>query len=320
MPRLLDAVRAAHRSRQMSYRTEQTYVYWIVRYVRYHRLRHPRDMGAPEVQAFLNHLATERDVAASTQTLALSALLFLYDAVLGAPLGHMDGLVRVRKPPRLPVVLSVAEVEALLRHLGGVDRLIGGLLYGAGLRLAEALSLRVKDLDPERLQIAVRSGKGDKDRAAIFPVSAVAPLRDHLAGVRATHAADLADGFGSVALPRAFAAKSASAARSFAWQFVFPSARRSRDPKTGATRRHHRSPSAVQRAVAGAVREAGIEKRAGCHTLRHSFATHLLERGTDIRTLQELLGHASVRTTQVYTHVARVNGTGVQSPLDRLGT
>lgn len=302
----------------MSYRTEQTYIYWITRYVRFHRLRHPREMAEPEVQAFLNHLAVVCDVAASTQTLALSALLFLYDAVLGLPLSRMDGLVRVRKPPRLPAVLSVPEVDALLGRLGGVDRLVAGLLYGSGLRLAEALSLRVKDLDAERLQLTVRSGKGDKDRAALLPRSAIGPLRAHLVAVRALHEADLADGFGDAALPHAYARKNPGAARAFGWQFVFPSDRRSADPRTGLVHRHHRSPSAVQRAVRDAARAAGIEKRAGCHTLRHSFATHLLESGTDIRTLQELLGHASVRTTQVYTHVARVNGTGVQSPLDRL--
>ena len=319
MPRLLESVRAELRVRQLSYRTEQTYIYWIRRYVRYHRLRHPRDMGALEVQAFLNHLAVERDVAASTQTLVLSALLFLYDAVLGLPIGHMDGLVRVRKPPRLPTVLARGEVAALLGQMRGVDGLIASLLYGSGLRLAGALRLRIKDVDLERLQITVRSGKGDKDRPAVLPTSLAPALSRQIAAVRAVHDRDLAAGGGDAALPHALDRKLRGAGRTFGWQFLFPSPTLSADPRTGRIHRHHRSPSAVQKAVRAAGGRAGIDRRATCHTLRHSFATHLLEAGTDVRTVQHLLGHAKLATTQAYLHVADFTGTGVTSPLDRLG-
>ena len=318
MPRLLPSVRTAIRARHLSYQTEKTYVYWIRRYIQFHGLSHPRDLGAADVQAFLNHLAVERDVAASTHTLALSALLFLYDAVLGTPIGHMDALVRVRKPPRLPTVLSRDEVAALIGQMRGVDRLIASLLYGAGLRLAGALRLRVKDLDFDRHQITVRSGKGDKDRPAVLPRALVAPLHEHLDGVRALHGRDLASGGGEAVLPRALERKLRDAGREVGWQFVFPAATLSADPRTGRVHRHHRSPSATQKAVRRAARAAGIERRATCHTLRHSFATHLLEDGVDVRTVQHLLGHARLATTQVYLHVAGHTGLGVRSPLDRL--
>lgn len=258
-------------------------------------------------------------VAASTQTQALSALLFLYDAVLGAPLDTMAGITRVRKPPRMPTVLSRSETAAVFEHLGGVHRLICGLLYGAGLRISGALRLRVKDVDLERYQVTVRKGKGDKDRVTVLPTTLAAPLRAHIETVRARHAADLAEGGGDAVLPDAYARKHPGAAREFGWQFVFPSARLSADPQTGLVHRHHRSPSSVQKALQRAARQAGIEKRVTCHTLRHSFATHLIESGTDVRTVQELLGHAKLATKQVYLHVARLNGIGVQSPLDRLG-
>ena len=318
MARLIPSIRVATRARHLSYRTEQSYIYWIRRYVRFHGLRHPLDLGTDDVQAFLNHLAVDREVAASTQTLALSALLFLYDAVLQRPIGEMGGLIRVRKPPRLPTVLSRDEVRALLRGVEGVDALIAALLYGAGLRLAGALRLRVKDLDLERAQITVRSGKGDKDRPALLPTRLIGPLRSHLDDVREIHRRDLAGGGGEAVVPGAVERKLRGAGRELGWQFVFPSRQLSADPRTGRIHRHHRSPSAVQKAVRVAAQRAGIERRATCHTLRHSFATHLLEDGVDVRTVQHLLGHAKLATTQVYLHVARHTGLGVRSPLDRL--
>ena len=324
MSDLLDSVRRTVRVRHMSYSTEKAYLGWVERYVRFHARRagrfvHPRTLREDDVEAFLNHLATDRAVAASTQTQALSALLFLYDAVLDAPLDVMAGLTRVRKPPRMPTVLSRDETAALFRHIHGVHRLTCGLLYGAGLRISGCLRLRVKDLDLDRQQVTVRRGKGDRDRVTVLPAALVGPLRAHLETVRALHAADLADGLGDTVLPNAYARKHPGAARAFGWQFLFPSTRISADPRTGLLHRHHRSPSAVRTAVRQAARRAGIDKRVTCHTLRHSFATHLIESGTDVRTVQELLGHAKLATTQVYLHVATLNGLGVRSPLDRLG-
>jgi integron integrase len=323
VPTLLDDAREAARLRHLSYRTEQTYLRWIERYLRHAARRagrwvHPRELAEGDAEAFLNHLANDLDVAASTQTQALSALLFLYDAVLGLPLDTMRGLVRVKKPARLPSVLTREEVAALLSHLDGVPGLVGRLLYGAGLRLSGALRLRVKDLDFARRQLTVRRGKGDKDRPTVLPDALVGPLRAHLGTVRALHGKDLEDGYGDVLLPEGYARKHPGAARQFGWQFVFPASRITADPRTGLLHRHHLSPSTVQKAVKRAAGAAGIEKRATCHTLRHSFATHLLESGSDIRTVQELLGHAKLATTQVYTHVANLNGLGVKSPLDRL--
>ena len=323
MSALLNQVRRATRLRHLSYRTEQTYVGWVRRYVRHAaaeggRWRHPRDLAEPDVTAFLNYLAAERDVAASTQTQALSALLFLYDAVLDRPLSDLDGLVRVRKPARLPTVLSPEEVAALLGHVRGAPGLIARVLYGAGLRLRGALRLRLKDVDLDGRTLTVRSGKGDRDRATVLPDTLVRPLRAQTEATRTLHARDLAAGFGEAALPHAYARKHPGAARRPEWQFLFPSTRRSSDPRTGRTHRHHLSPSTVQKAVSRAVGAAGIEKRATCHTLRHSFATHLLQDGADIRTVQELLGHRKLATTQVYTHVAGLNRVGVRSPLDRL--
>jgi len=323
MSALLDDVRSALRRRHMSYATEKSYLGWIRRFVHFHARQqgayvHPRHLGGPEVEAFLNHLANERDVAASTQTQALSALLFLFDAVLGQPLGTMAGLTRVRKPPRLPTVLSQAEVAAVLAHLDGTAGLIARLLYGSGLRVSGCLRLRVKDLDFDRAQITVRSGKGDRDRATVLPASLAEPLRAQVARVAALHRRDLAAGFGDAPLPHAFARKNPSAARALGWQFVFPASRISADPRTGAFHRFHLDPSVVQKAVRDAARRAGIARRVTCHTFRHSFATHLIETGTDVRTVQELLGHAKLATTQVYLHVARLNGLRMTSPLDRL--
>ena len=324
MSDLLNDVRSAIRARQYSYQTERAYVRWTERYVRYHARRlgrfvHPTSLRESDVQAFLDHLAVERDVAASTQTQALSALLFLYDAVLGAPLGTLDGLRRVRKPPRAPTVLSRDEVAALLGGMRGTTRLVAELLYGSGLRLSGALRLRIKDVDLDRRQLTVREGKGDKDRPALLPARVLGALAAQIDAARRQHSLDLAAGRGDTVLPHAYVRKNPGAARDPGWQFVFPSAVLSADPRTGQVARHHLSPSAVQRAVRQAARAAGIERRATCHTLRHSFATHLLEDGVDVRTVQHLLGHAKLATTQVYTHVAGLNGLGVRSPLDRLG-
>ncbi|MEM1042974.1 MAG: integron integrase [Bacteroidota bacterium] len=322
-PRLLGRVRQAIRVRHLSYRTEESYVGWIKRYVRFHRdetgrPRHPSELGSAHVAAFLNHLANERDVAASTQTQALSALLFLYDAVLDQPLGQMNDLVRARKPRRLPVVLTPSEVEAVLGRLSGTSHLVASLLYGAGLRLSGCLRLRVKDLDFERHTITVREGKGNRDRVTLLPATLGSTLQRQVAFARARHEDDLAEGFGEAKLPHALARKYPSAAREIGWQFVFPSARRSADPRTGRIHRHHLSPSTVQRAVRRAAQQAGLAKPVTPHVFRHSFATHLLENGYDIRTVQELLGHKKVQTTQIYTHVLNRPGLGVLSPLDRL--
>jgi integron integrase len=317
-PRLLDRVRDAIRRRHYSYRTEQTYVHWIKRYIWFSDRRHPAEMGAAEVTAFLSHLARERGVAAATQNQALLALLFLYQEVLEVKLPWLDGIERAKRPVRVPVVLTVAEVKALLARLDGTKWLMAGLLYGSGLRLRECLKLRVKDVDFEYRQITVRDGKGGKDRVTMLPAELVEPLRAHLARVRSLHEHDLAEGFGSVELPFALERKYPNAASQWGWQYVFPSRKRSADPRSGEIRRHHVYDDVLPRAIGQAAREAGIAKPVGCHTLRHSFATHLLEAGHDIRTVQELLGHSNVSTTMVYTHVLNKGGRGVKSPLDRL--
>jgi integron integrase len=316
-PRLLDQVREAARLRHFSIRTEQAYVGWVRRFVLFHGTRHPREMGAEEIRSFLSHLATERDVAASTQNQALAALLFLYRGVLKKPLSEIDDIERARKSTHLPVVLSRAEVRAVLAELDGTTALIGGLLYGSGLRLLEALRLRIKDLDFEMHALHVRQGKGDKDRITVIPVSLRPALELHLERVRQFHRRDLAAGHGAVYLPDALARKYPSAERSWEWQYAFPASRLGVDPRSGIVRRHHLSPSVMQKSISRAVRGAGIRKRATCHTLRHSFATHLLEDGYDIRTVQELLGHRDVRTTMIYTHVLNRGGRAVLSPLDR---
>jgi len=275
-------------------------------------------MGAPEVEAFLTHLAVAGKVAASTQNQAKSALLFLYREVLGSDLPWLDGVERAKAPKRLPVVLTREEVQAVLSRLSGTHRLVGGLLYGAGLRIMEALRLRVKDVDFARGELLVRDGKGFKDRVTMLPASLTAPLQEHLARVRALHEKDMAAGVAPVYLPYALERKYPSAGREWAWQYVFPSAGLSTDPRSGVERRHHVQDQAFQRAMKQAVRDAGLTKPATPHTLRHSFATHLLESGHDIRTIQELLGHSDVSTTMIYTHVLNRGGRGVASPLDAL--
>lgn len=312
----LEAVRDLIRVKHLSYRTEETYLGWIRRYILFHDKRHPQEMGAAEVRAFLTDLAVERNVAAATQNQAFAALLFLYRDVLQKPLGDLDAVVRAKMPKRLPEVLSKDEVRRVLAFLRGEQWLVASLLYGAGLRLMEALRLRVKDLEFEYKQIIVREGKGAKDRVTVLPEKLIAPLKDHLARVRLLHAEDLRLGFGMVYLPFALDRKYPNAETEWAWQYVFPAAGRSIDPRSGTLRRHHLGESAIQRAVKCAVRQADIPKKASSHTFRHSFATHLLETGYDIRTIQNLLGHADIRTTQIYTHVTETNRLGVRSPFD----
>jgi integron integrase len=317
--RLLDRVRYAIRLRHYSIRTEEAYVGWIRRFILYHRKRHPDSMGADEVSDFLSHLATNEGVASSTQGQALSALLFLYREVLGAPLAHLENLVRARRPRRVPVVLTREEVRALLAQMSGTPRLVATLLYGTGMRLLEGLRLRPKDVDFTTRVIVVRDGKGQRDRRTMLPAVLSDPLRAHLESVRLLHERDLADGFGKVWMPHALARKYPGAAAEWPWQYVFPAPRLSTDPATGATRRHHLDESTIQKAVRTALQRSPITKAAGCHTLRHSFATHLLDDGYDIRTIQELLGHANLKTTMIYTHVLnQAGGRGVRSPLETL--
>lgn len=316
-PRLLDQVRARLRVKHYSLRTEQAYLGWIRRFILANGKRHPRDLGAPEIEAFLTYLATKRQVSAGTQNQALAAILFLYREVLELELPWLDNIVRAKRKRRLPVVLTRDEVRRLLAQLQGRDWLMIGLLYGSGMRVMECLRLRVKDVDFDRLDITVRAGKGNKDRHVPLPRKLARPLREQLISARLLHASDLAAGFGDVYLPYALARKYRRAASEWAWQYVFPAAQRSRDPRSGAVRRHHLDERVLQRAMRRARDGAGVHKPATCHTLRHSFATHLLEDGHDIRTVQELLGHKDVATTQIYTHVLNRGGHGVMSPLDR---
>lgn len=318
-PRLLEQVRGRIRFKHYSIRTEQAYLDWIKRFIRHFGKRHPREMGAAEVQEFLTHLAVAGRVAASTQNQAKSALLFLYREVLAVELPWLADVESARTPKRLPVVLSGAEVMATLARLDGTNALIARLLYGTGLRIMECLHLRVKDVVFERGEILVRDGKGAKDRVTMLPVSVVPALREQLERARELHRQDLAAGHGEVYLPFALDRKYPRAGREWMWQYVFPSAALSVDPRSGVVRRHHVQDQTVQRAIRIAARAAGIEKPVTPHTLRHSFATHLLEGGYDIRTVQELLGHSDVRTTMIYTHVLNKGGRGVRSPLDGLG-
>jgi integron integrase len=314
---LLDRVRERLRVKHYSIRTEEQYVSWIRRYVLFHGKRHPREMGEREVEAFLTHLAVAGNVSASTQNQAKAALLFLYAQVLGVELGWREGVTTAKSVRRLPVVLTEEEVRALLAQLKGLHWLIASLLYGAGLRLMEAIRLRVKDIDFARREIVVRDGKGGKDRVTVLPAKFVEPLRQQLARARELHSSDCLAGYGEVYVPFARARKYPRAPREWSWQYAFPATVLSEDPRSGRMRRHHFDEQAVQRAVKEAVRRAGIVKPASPHTLRHSFATHLLQAGYDIRTVQELLGHADVKTTMVYTHVLNRGGRGVLSPMDR---
>jgi integron integrase len=318
MSRLLDEVRETTRRLHFSIRTEDAYVLWIRRFILFHGKRHPLEMGEPEVVAFLTHLAVHEDVAASTQNQALAALLFLYKVVLERPLEWVgDQAVRAKRPERLPVVFSREEARAVLAQLRGEAWLAASLLYGSGLRLLECLRLRVKDVDFGRNHLLVRDGKGQKDRATVLPTVLVEPLRRQVEHVGALHARDLREGFGRVHLPHALAEKYPEADRRLGWQYLFPARRRGADPRSGVVRRHHLAESSLQKAVKRAVAAAGLVKNAGCHTFRHSFATHLLEAGADIRTVQELLGHSDVRTTMIDTHVLKAGPLGVVSPLDR---
>ena len=316
-PRLLDQIRARCRLRHYSIRTERAYVSWARRFILANGRRHPRDMGVAEVEAFLSTLATRDDVAASTQNQALSALLFLYREVLGMELPWMESVVRAKRPQKVPVVLSHDEVARLLAVLDGQPWLMAALLYGAGIRLMECVRLRVQDVDFGRREILVRNGKGGKDRRVPLPQRLHERLREQVDRVGLQHQADLLAGRGEVYLPHALSRKYPNAARELGWQYVFPSPRHSVDPRSGASRRHHLDEATLQRAVKAARVRAGIHKPATCHTLRHSFATHLLEAGHDIRTVQELLGHKDVATTQLYTHVLGRGAGGVLSPLDR---
>lgn len=316
-PRLLEQVREQIRLRHYSIRTESVYIEWVKRFIRFHKYRHPLQMGAAEVEAFLSDLAVRRDVSASTQNQALSAILFMYKKVLLIELPWLDGVIRARRPQRLPVVLTQDEVRQVLAQLDGTLWLVASLLYGSGLRLMEVLRLRVKDVEFARFEILIRDGKGQKDRITMLPKKLASPLQLHLQRVQTLHQQDLLEGFGRANLPNALARKYPNAASEWGWQFVFPSANRSADPRSGGIFRHHVHEKTVQRAVRNAVRRVGLSKPATPHTFRHSFATHLLEGGQDIRTVQELLGHADLKTTQIYTHVLNRGGLGVISPLDR---
>jgi len=318
LDRLVGRLRDRIRYRRYSLRTEQAYVDWVRRFVRFHGRRSTDELTANEVEQFLTHLAVDLNVAISTQNQAQSALLFLYREVLAKDMRWLDGVVRAKSPRRLPVVLTVDEVQGLLCAMQGTHRLLAELLYGTGLRIMEALRLRVKDVDFGRAEILVRDGKGAKDRVTMLPRRLFAPLRRQIARAKEIHANDLAQGFGAVWLPSALARKYPTAPREWAWQYVFSAERRAGDPRSGEVRRHHISEQSFQRAMREALRRSGIVKPATPHTLRHSFATHLLEAGYDIRTVQELLGHSDVSTTMIYTHVLNRGGRGVASPLDRL--
>lgn len=318
-PRLLDRVRAAVRARHYSMRTEDAYVAWIRRYILFHNKKHPSAMGAEEINAFLTDLAVGQNVAASTQSQALSAILFLYRHVLNEKIDWIQDLVRAAKPKRLPVVFTRREVEQLLSGMRGTPRLIAELLYGTGMRVIEAVRLRVKDVDFERYEITVRDGKGRKDRITMLPRALAGRVREHLVEVREIHRRELEAGMGAVWMPDALERKYPNAMRQWAWQYCFPARRISLDPRSGEKRRHHFDERAVQLAFGEALRRARIEKAAGIHALRHSFATHLLEDGYDIRTIQELLGHSDVKTTMIYTHVLnKSGGRGVRSPIDAI--
>ncbi len=317
-PKLMARMKAEIRRRGYSIRTEQTYISWAERFIGFHQGHDPAELDMSAISSFLEYLAVSRNVSTSTQNQALNALVFLYKQVLGKELGKLESFARAKRPKRLPVVLSVDEVRRLLDVMHGVFRLQAGLLYGSGMRLMECVRLRVQDVDFDYRQITVRNGKGMKDRVVPLPDMSIEPLRAHLAEVKMLFKQDIADGHGEVFLPGALSRKYPNAAKEWRWQYVFPSKRLSVDPRSKQVRRHHLHENGLQKAVKQAANAAGIEKRVSCHSLRHSFATHLLERGQDIRTVQELLGHADVSTTMIYTHVLNKGGAGVQSPLDTL--
>jgi integron integrase len=315
-PRFLDQVRAAIRLRGMSYRTEETYVDWIKRFIVFHGKRHPREMGAPEIEQYLAYLVNERHLSPSSRNLCLHALLFVYREVLGMDSPALDAIPLAKKEQRQPVVFTKTEVADILAQMEGRNLMMAQLLYGTGMRLRELLRLRVKDIDFARNQITVMEGKGGKDRVTMLPATVKQALQEHLRNVKVAHEIDLAEGYGMVELPWALAKKYPNAELEWKWQYIFPAPKRSRDPRSGVQRRHHLDPSVLQKSVKHAINAAGITKHGSCHTFRHSFATHLLEAGYDIRTVQELLGHSDVSTTMIYTHVLNRGGLGVRSPLD----
>jgi len=317
-PKLLGHLREALRSRHYSRRTEQTYCHWVKRFIYFNKVRHPAEMAEAEINAFLSHLAVKEKVSASTQNQALSALLFLYRHVIGREVGDLGNVIRARKPTRLPVVLTREEVKALLTNMSGDKWLMASLMYGAGLRLMECLRLRIQDIDFSRNELLIRDGKGAKDRSTMLPESLKTPLQEHLKKVKVTHEKDLAEGWGRVQMPSALDRKYPNAPKEWRWQWVFPQENRWVNPQTKEQGRHHIDESLVQKAVRDAVAKSGLTKRATCHTFRHSFATHLLEGGYDIRTVQELLGHSDVKTTMIYTHVLNRGPVGVRSPMDSL--
>lgn len=315
-PRLLDQVKHAIQVRHYSIRTEQAYVHWIKNYIYFHNKKHPNEMGDDEISAFLSHLATTKNVSASTQNQALNALVFLYRKVLDIDVGAFKGLVRAKQPKRLPVVLSHDEAIEVLSHIEGMSSLMANLLYGSGLRLMECVRLRIKDVDFKFKQITVRNGKGNKDRVTLLPESLIEPIKKAISHAKKVHQFDLSEGFGEVYLPHALARKYPNAATETGWQYLFPASKRAKDPRSSKIRRHHIYETVLQKAVKAAVRKTNIIKPASCHTFRHSFATRLLKKGTDIRTVQELLGHENVKTTEIYTHVLNINKRGVLSPID----
>lgn len=315
--KLLQKLRREIRRRNYSYSTEKSYCSWVVRYVRYHHLKHPAGMGAKEITEFLNYLANDRKVAASTENQALSALVFIYEHILKQPVDALHQLKRAKKPKRLPVVLSSKEAKSILSELRGKDKLVLGLIYGAGLRVSEALRIRITDLDFDYKQLTVRNGKGLKDRVTMLPETIIQPLKGHIGKVKLLHESDLEKGYGQTILPNALAVKYPDADRMFRWQYLFPANSRRKDPRTGIRHRYHISASNLRARVKEAARNRDIRKHVTPHVFRHSFATHLLKNGYDIRTVQELLGHKSVKTTMIYTHVLNKGRKGVKSPLDQ---